>query len=50
MGITVIKYMVQFNMLAEAERIIELLESCNGICSGNPSTTNKSSGCGCSKK
>lgn len=50
MGINVIKYMVQFNMLAEAQRIIELLESCNGICSGNPSITNKSSGCGCSKK
>lgn len=49
MGINVIKYMVQFNMLAEAERTIEQLESCNGICSGNPST-NKSSGCGCSKK
>lgn len=48
MGINVIKYMVQLNMLAEAERIIELLESCNGICSRSSSTT-KSSGCGCSK-
>ena len=50
MGINVIKYMVQFNMLAEAQRILEMLEGCNGICSGNSSNTNKSSGCGCSKK
>lgn len=49
MGINVIKYMVKFGMLEEAERIIELLEGCNGICSQNSSITNKSSGCGCSK-
>lgn len=50
MGINVIKYMVQFSMLEEAERIIELLESCNGICSQTLSTNKTSSGCGCSKK
>lgn len=47
MGINVIKYMVQFEMLEEAERIIERLISCHGIC---PQTKqSKSSGCGCSK-
>lgn len=50
MGINVVKYMTQFTMLPEAQRIIELLESCNGICSGNTSAVKSSSGCGCSKK
>lgn len=32
MSINVIKYMVQSNQLAEAERIIEQIGGCNGIC------------------
>lgn len=46
MAINVIKYMVECNQLYEAERIIELLHSCNGVCSDNKTTY--SHGCGCS--
>ena len=47
MAINVIKYMVECNQLYEAERIIELLHSCNGVCGGIKTSTN-SDGCGCS--
>lgn len=47
MGINVIKYMVECNQLYEAERIIETLNSCNGICN-NTKTKNYEQGCGCS--
>lgn len=47
MAMNVIKYMVECNQLYEAERIIELLHSCNGICS-NKKVRNNDNGCGCS--
>lgn len=47
MALNVIDYLTQCNQLQEAERIIEILTSCNGICSSN--NTTKTSGCGCSK-
>nr|DAU23709.1 MAG TPA: hypothetical protein [Caudoviricetes sp.] len=48
MSINVIKYMVQSNQLAEAERIIEQIGGCNGICKTefNKWTDHD---CGCSK-
>lgn len=45
MAINVIKYMVECSQLYEAERIIELLHSCNGVC-GDKKVRNN--GCGCS--
>lgn len=47
MGINTIKYMVECNQLYEAERIIELLHSCNGVCNDKKSN-NQYHGCGCS--
>ena len=47
MAINVIKYMVECNQLYEAERIIELLHSCNGVCS-DKKIKNNVKGCGCS--
>ena len=48
MAINVIKYMIKYNMRAEAARIINQLEGCNGICTEN-SKSQKISGCGCNK-
>lgn len=49
MAINVIKYLTEFNQLAEVERIIEQITSCNGLCKSNSTNQSKSSGCGCSK-
>lgn len=48
MAINVIKYMVQSNQLAEAERIIEQIGGCNGICK-NEFKRWADHDCGCSK-
>lgn len=48
MAINVIKYMAAYNMAAEAARIINQLEGCNGICTGT-SNPQKISGCGCNR-
>jgi len=47
----IVKYMTDLNQLDEAERIIEQVTSCNGICNNEQNQTNRinSSGCGCSK-
>ena len=47
MAINVIKYMVECNQLYEAEHIIELLHSCNGVC-GDKKVRSNGNGCGCS--
>lgn len=47
MAINTIEYMVDCNQLYEAERIIELLHSCNGVCSDKKVGSN-GEGCGCS--
>lgn len=46
MALNVIRYLVQFEQLAEAERVIEKVSGCNGLCKSewNSITTN---GCGC---
>lgn len=44
MAINVIKYLTECEQLAEVERIIENITSCNGICASSSTTT---SGCGC---
>lgn len=48
MAINVIKYMVQFEQLAEAERIIERISNCNGLCKSEFKRM-PSHGCGCSR-
>lgn len=47
MAINVIKYMVQSNQLAEAERIIEQIGGCNGLCKSEFRKWPER-GCGCS--
>lgn len=49
MAINVVKYLTEFNQLAEVERIIELINGCNGLCKSNSTHQPKDSGCGCSK-
>lgn len=48
MAINVIKYMVEFNQLAEAARLLERIGGCNGLCMSQYSKS-VSSGCGCNK-
>lgn len=48
MAINVINYMIKYNMKAEAARIINQLEGCNGICNSNNKTKTVSR-CGCSR-
>lgn len=48
MGINVIKYMVDGHQLIEAQRIIEILHGCNGICNNFNQTKSEYYGCGCS--
>lgn len=48
MAINVIKYMVEFNQLAEAARLLERIQGCNGLCMSQHSKS-MSSGCGCGK-
>lgn len=49
MAINVIKYFTDLNQLAEVERVIERITSCNGVCSQTTTTNISSNGCGCSK-
>lgn len=50
MAINVIKYLTEFNQLAEVERIIEQITSCNGLCSNSQVyKSNSNDGCGCKK-
>lgn len=49
MALNVIKYMVEMNQLFEAQRILEIIYSCNGICKNGNSKFYESN-CGCSKK
>lgn len=49
MTINVVKYMVQSNQLAEAERIIERIGGCNGLCKSEYRKWPER-GCGCSQK
>lgn len=48
MAINVIKYLTECEQLYEVQRIIEVLQGCNGLCPSND-VTSKTSGCGCSK-
>lgn len=47
MGLNVIMYLTEGNKLSEAERIIELLHSCNGVCPNVKSNINNNYGCNC---
>lgn len=46
MSINVIKYLTECEQLAEVERIIEIIQGCNGLCIPS-NITSKTSGCGC---
>lgn len=48
MAINVIKYLTECEQLAEVQRILEVLEGCNGLCVSS-NITSKTNGCGCSK-
>lgn len=48
MAINVIKYLTECEQLAEVERLVEIINGCNGLCSSSSSSQN-GSGCGCSK-
>lgn len=50
MTINVIKYSVSLGQYAEAQRILEQVNTCNGFCdsiNNKYKTLNRSSGCGC---
>lgn len=47
MFINTISYLVEFGQFLEAQRLLELIQSCNGICKSNHRESN-SNGCGCS--
>ena len=49
MAINVIKYLTEFNQLAEVERIIEQIMSCNGLCTNSQIYKSSNTGCGCNK-
>ena len=46
MAINSLKYLVEFNQFAEAQRLLERLTSCNGLCNNNL-TNSQRNGCGC---
>ena len=48
-AINVIKYRVEFNQLAEAQRVIEQIGGCNGLCKSEFRQTSNH-GCGCTKE
>ena len=48
MAINVIKYLTECGQLVEVERIIEIINGCNGLCTSSNSSNNNN-GCGCSK-
>lgn len=48
MAINVIKYLVKCNQLYEAQRIVDQINGCNGLCPSD--TTSTTSGCGCSNR
>lgn len=49
MTINVIKYYVEINQLLEAQRLLEEINNCGGLCNGGNVQTQSSSGCGCGK-
>jgi len=46
MALNSIKYLVEFCQFAEAQRLLERLVTCNGLCT-NSLTNTKKHGCGC---
>lgn len=46
MAINVIKYLTEYEQLAEVERIIETIQGCNGLCTST-NIINETNGCGC---
>lgn len=49
MALNVIKYLVEKNNLEEADRYIQIIQGCNGICSNDNFKNDRYEGCRCSK-
>lgn len=49
MTINVIKYYVELNQLLEAQRLLEEINFCGGMCNGENVFEQQTSGCGCGK-
>lgn len=47
-AINIIQYLTENNMLEEAQRIVSVVNGCNGLC--NSSNLSTDGGCGCSQK
>lgn len=50
MTINVIKYYVESGELLEAQRLLESINYCGGLCRSLDKSSNKSSGCGCNRQ
>lgn len=50
MTINVIKYYVELGQLLEAQRLLEEINYCGGLCNDTDMSKQSSSGCGCSKR
>lgn len=48
MAINIIKYLTECEQLIEVERLIQVINGCNGLCSSS-SSSQTDNGCGCSK-
>ncbi len=46
-ALNVIKYMTEMDQFEEAERLLERIMGCNGLCNNKCNEVHKSSGCGC---
>ena len=48
MGLNIIKYLIELEQYYEAQRYLEILENCGGICSSfDDNKKQKGGGCGC---
>ena len=49
MTINIIKYYVEMTQLLEAQRLLEEVNFCGGMCNGQDVFEQQASGCGCNK-
>ena len=47
MAINVIKYLIDLTQYYEAQKILENVTQCNGICNTNTMNVSSGGGCGC---
>jgi len=48
-AMNVIKYLVEMDQLEEAQRLLEEITACNGLCSSSQPEFTSNCGCGCRK-